>query len=159
MKATVNWQQNMTFIGTADSGFPVKMDVEESSGGNSDGARPMELLALGLAGCTAMDVISILRKKQQKVTQFDVRVDAARAENHPKVFTNAVITYVITGNNIEEAAVLRAIELSATKYCPAQFMFGQIFPIKLQYEVYAADEGAEGRRLVFQDTWQETAPE
>jgi len=87
-----------------------------------------------------------------------VRVDAARAETHPKVFTNAVITYVISGNNIQEAAVLRAIELSATKYCPAQFMFSQVFPIELQYEVYE-DEGAGGRRLIFQDTWQETAQE
>ena len=158
MKATVNWQQNMTFIGTANSGFPVKMDADESGGGNNDGARPMELLALGLAGCTAMDVISILRKKQQAVTQFEVRVDAPRADTHPKVFTNAVITYVISGNNIEEAAVLRAIELSATKYCPAHFMLGQVFPIELQYEVYE-DEGAGSKRLVFQDTWQETPQE
>ena len=158
MKATVNWQQNMTFIGTANSGFPVKMDADESVGGNNDGVRPMEMLVLGLAGCTAMDVISILRKKRQEVTQFEVRVDAKRAVEHPKVFTGAVITYVITGNNIEEAAVLRAIELSATKYCPAQFMFSQVFPIELQYEVYE-DEGAGGKRLVFQDTWQETAQE
>jgi len=158
MKAIVNWQKNMTFIGTANSGFPVKMDADVSSGGNNDGVRPMELLALGLAGCTAMDVISILRKKRQEVTQFDVRVDVKRAVEHPKVFTNAVITYVISGNNIEEAAVLRAIELSVTKYCPAQFMFGQVFPIELQYEVYE-DEGAGGKRLVFRDTWQETTQE
>ena len=116
----------------------------------------MELLALGLAGCTAMDVISILRKKQQAVTQFEVRVDAPRADTHPKVFTNAVITYVISGNNIEEAAVLRAIELSATKYCPAHFMLCQVFPIELQYEVYE-DEGTGSKLLVFQDTWQEAA--
>jgi putative redox protein len=156
MKAIVNWQQNMTFIGTANSGFPVKMDADESAGGNNEGVRPMELLMLGLAGCTAMDVISILRKKRQAVTQFDVRVDAQRAVEHPKVFTKAVITYVIIGNHIEETAVLRAIELSATKYCPAHFMLGQVFPIELHYEVYE-DEGAGGKRLVFQDTWQEAA--
>jgi len=156
MKATVNWQQNMTFIGTADSGFPVKMDAAEAVGGSNSGVRPMEMLMLGLAGCAAMDVISILQKKRQQVTQFDVRVDAAIAKEYPKVFTNALITYVVTGTDIEEAAVLRAIELSATKYCPAQFMFGQIFPIDLQYEIYEA-EGLEIKRLVYQGSWQETA--
>jgi putative redox protein len=158
MKATVNWQQNMTFIGTADSGFPVKMDSTESVGGDNNGVSPMEMLLLGLAGCTAMDVISILQKKRQQVTQFDVRVDASTAKEYPKVFTNALITYVVTGNEIEEAAVLRAIELSATKYCPAQFMFGQIFPIDLQYEIYE-DEGHDVKRLTHQGVWQDMSEE
>jgi putative redox protein len=153
MKATVNWQQNMSFIGTADSGFPIKIDSSESVGGNNAGARPMELIALGLAGCTAMDVISILRKKRQQVTQFDVRVDAPRSKEHPKVFTSAVITYIVAGNNIDEESVLRAIELSATKYCPAQFMFVQVFPIDLQYEIYE-DEGEGRKRLTYQGVWQ-----
>ena len=87
MKATVNWQQNMSFIGTADSGFPIEIDRANIVGGNNTGVRPMELIALGLAGCTAMDVISILRKKRQQVTQFDVQVDAPRSKEHPKVFT------------------------------------------------------------------------
>ena len=154
MKATVNWQQNMSFIGKADSGYPIRLDSDDASGGNNNGARPMELLALGLAGCTAMDVISILQKKRQQVTQFDVRVDAARSKEHPKVFTSAVITYVVVGNNIEEAAVLRAIELSATRYCPAQFMFGQVFPIEMQYEIYE-DEGTDTKRLIHQGVWQD----
>lgn len=158
MKATVNWQNNMTFIGTGDSGFPVKMDSDVSVGGNSEGVRPMEMLALGLAGCTAMDVISILQKKRQQVTGFEVKVDMPRAREHPKVFTSAVIKYIFTGNNIEELAVLRALELSATKYCPAQFMFGQLFPIELQYEIYE-DGGEHGTQLVLQGVWQESAPE
>ena len=158
MKATVNWQQNMTFIGTANSGFPVKMDSGESSGGNNSGVRPMELLVLGLAGCMAMDVISILRKKRQNVTQFDVRVDAARSKEYPKVFTSALVTYVVTGISVDEDAVLRAIELSATKYCPAQFMFSQLFPIDLQYEIYE-DEGNENKRLTHQGVWQASALE
>jgi putative redox protein len=158
MKATVNWQQNMTFIGVADSGYPVKMDAAESAGGNNSGVSPMEMLLLGLAGCTAMDVISILQKKRQQVTQFDVRVDAATAKEYPKVFTNALITYVVTGNEIEEAAVLRAIELSATKYCPAQFMFGQIFPIDLQYKIYE-DEGHDVKRLTHQGVYQDLSRE
>ncbi len=153
MKATVNWQQNMTFIGAADSGFPIKMDSDGSVGGNNEGARPMELLALGLAGCTAMDVISILRKKRQQVTQFEVRVDAPRSKEYPKVFMRALITYIVTGTRVSEEAVLRSIELAATKYCPAQFMFAQVFPIAVQYEIYE-DAGSGTRQLTYQGAWQ-----
>ena len=158
MKATVNWQENMTFIGTADSGFPIKMDSAESVGGNNNGVRPMEMLLLGLAGCSAMDVISILQKKRQAVTYFDVKVDATRSPEHPKVFTSAVMTYIVSGKSVQLEAVLRAIELAVTKYCPAQFMFGQLFPIDLQYEIYE-DEGDENKRLVHQGVWQETLAE
>src|SRR5215510_6492040 len=140
MKANVKWQHNMTFIGTADSGFPVQIDAAEAVGGNNSGVRPMEMLLLGLAGCSAMDVISILQKKRQAVTYFDVRVDATRSPEHPKVFTNAVMTYIVSGHGVQLEAVLRAIELAVTKYCPAQFMFGQLFPMDLQYEIYE-DEG------------------
>lgn len=122
MKATVNWQNNMTFIGKSASGFPVQMDSDVSVGGDNNGVRPMEMLALSLAGCTAMDVISILKKKRQAVSQFEVQVDAPRSHEYPKVITSAVITYIVTGKNIDESALLRAIELAATKYCPAQIM-------------------------------------
>ena len=146
----------MVFVGAGDSsGFPVQMDTDS---GTDNGARPMELIALGLAGCTAMDVISILQKKRQNITRFDVEVDAPRAEEHPKVFTSAVITYVVTGSNVEENALLRAIELSATRYCPAQSMLGQVFPIELHYEIYE-DEADGERRLICQGTWQEVPQE
>jgi Predicted redox protein, regulator of disulfide bond formation len=158
MRATVNWKQNMTFIGSADSGYSLQMDADASVGGDDSGVRPMELLALGLAGCTAMDVISILRKKRQDVTQFNVRVDAQRSKEHPKVFTHMIITYIVTGRSVDEIAVLRSIELTVTKYCPAQFMFAQVVPIDLQYEIYE-DEGESERRLTHQGTWQETLPE
>ncbi len=158
MKAIVNWQQNMTFIGTANSGFPIKMDADESVGGNGDGVRPMEMLALGLAGCMAMDVISILRKKRQQVTQFEVRMDAPRSREYPQVFTSASIIYMVTGYGVSEEAVLRSIELAATKYCPAQFMFAQVFPIDLRYEVYE-DEGNDTKRLIHQGIWQDLLPE
>ena len=154
MKATVNWKGNMAFVGAGDvSGFPVQMDSK-----SDQGASPMELIALGLAGCTAMDVISILQKKQQKVTSFDVEVDAARAEEYPKVFTSAVITYLVTGSNVEENALLRAIELSATRYCPAQSMLGQVFPIDLRYEIYEEESNGE-RHLTCQGVWQEVPQE
>lgn len=158
MKATATWKHDMTFIGAADSGFPVQMDAGKSVGGTNSGVRPMELLALGLAGCAAMDVISILRKKRQNITQFDVRVELSRAEEFPKVFTSAVITYSVSGRSVDEAAVLRAIELSATKYCPAEFMFSQLFPIDMQYEIYEIEEQGD-RRLVHQGVWQESPPE
>ena len=158
MKATVNWQEDMTFVGEAASGFPLQMDSDPSVGGNNSGVRPMEMIALGLASCTAMDVISILRKKHLDVTQFEVKVDAPRSPEHPKVFTSAIVTYVVTGRDIDEAAVLRAIELSATKYCPAQIMLGQAFPIDLHYEIYE-DEGDGIKRLTSQGIWQEMSLE
>src|SRR5919106_5264567 len=109
MKATVNWQNNMVFIGKSASGFPVQMDSDPAFGGTNSGVRPMEMVALGLAGCTAMDVLSILQKKRQKVTGFEVKVNAPRSAEHPQVFTSAVILYIVTGNNVNEMAVLRSI--------------------------------------------------
>jgi len=154
MKVTAQWKENRTFVGVPDSGFSVQMDADSSFGGTNNGTRPMEMVALGLAGCTGMDVISILQKKRQQVTQFEVRVDAPRSVDHPKVFTGALITYVVTGRNVEEAAVLRSIELSITKYCPVQFMLGQVFPMELHYEIYE-DEGDGNRRLTSEGNWQE----
>jgi putative redox protein len=154
MKATVQWKENMVFQGTPDSGFPVQMDADISFGGTNHGVRPMEIIALGLAGCTGMDVISILRKKRQQVTQFEVRVNAPRSAEHPKVFISAQITYMVVGINIEEAAVLRSIELSMTKYCPVQVMLSQAFPMELHYEIYE-DEPDGTRRLTAQGIWQE----
>ena len=139
MKAIVNWQNNMTFIGKSASGFPVQRDADSSYGGTDSGVRPMEMIALGLAGCIAMGILSILHKKRQDVTQFEVKLDAPRSPEYPKVITSAVITYVVTGKNIDEAAVLRSIELTATKYCPAQTMLEQAFPMDLHYEIYEVE--------------------
>jgi putative redox protein len=154
MKAKVSWRGNMAFAGQTASGFPVLLDADSAVGGTNLGARPMEMIALGLAGCTAMDVIAILKKKCREVTQFEVRVDAPRAEEHPRVFTSAVITYIVSGRDIDETSVLRAIELTSKKYCPAQAMLGQVFPIDLQYEIYE-DDGDGHQRLTHQGTWQE----
>lgn len=142
MEVALNWKGKMVFEGAGDSGFTQRMDSEESVGGENSGARPMELIALGLAGCTAMDVISILQKKQQHIKDFQVFVHAERAETHPKVFTSAVIKYLVTGRDVDEAALLRAIQLSADKYCPAQSMLSKAFPIRLVYKI--VDEGGGG---------------
>lgn len=154
MKVTAEWKENMTFVGIPDSGLRVQMDADPSFGGTNQGVRPMEMIALSLAGCTGMDVISILQKKRQQVTQFEVRVNAPRSPEHPKVFTSALITYIVTGKNVDEAAVLRSIELSMTKYCPVQYMLAQVFPMELHYEIYEED-GEGSRRLTSQGVWQE----
>jgi putative redox protein len=153
MKATVQWKENMTFIGTPDSGFPVQMDADASFGGTNQGVRPMEMVALGLAACTGMDVLSILRKKRQQVTQFEVRVNAPRSPEPPKVFTSARITYIVAGTHVDEAAVVRSIELSMTKYCPVQVMLAPAFPMELHYEIYEDQDGT--RQLISQGIWQE----
>jgi len=143
MDIKVAWHKKLTFTGASKSGFNVPLGVDQSVGGDNDGFLPMELIALGLAGCTAMDVISILSKKRQEITSFEVAVHANRATEHPKVFTNATIAYHVTGHQIDEAAVLRSIELSATRYCPAQAMFTQIIPIELKYFIYEEEDSGE----------------
>lgn len=152
MNATVTWKNGLSFTGSADTGFELPLGADPSVGGANDGFRPLELMAVSLAGCTAMDVISILRKKQQDVTAFEVQVNAQQQSEHPHVFTQAVITYRITGQNVSEAAVTRAIELSATKYCPAQAMLVKVFPIELFYEIYEEKDGL--KKLVTKATWQ-----
>ena len=146
MEAKVTWLEKMSFIGTADSGFNIQLDAKKEVGGEGKGFIPMELMAISLAGCTSMDVISILRKKQQDVTAFEVRVDAPRAEEHPKVFTRATIEYQVTGHNVDEKAVLRAIELTAGSYCPAQAMLGKVMPIDLRYQIF--EDTGSGKKLV-----------
>ena len=153
MKASVIWHQGMSFNGKADTGFEVPLGADSEVGGAEDGFRPLELMAISLAGCTAMDVISILTKKKQEVTAFEVKVHAKQAEEFPKIFTHAVITYLVTGHAVEEAAVLRAIELTATKYCPAQAMLGKVVPMDLVYEIYE-DEGSGKTRLAKQGNYQ-----
>lgn len=147
MIAKVTWHKGLTFTGTADTGFTVPLGASPQVGGDNDGFRPMELIATGLVGCTAMDVISILRKKREDVTGFEVTVQTEQAERHPKVFTNALIEFHVSGHDIKEESVLRAIELSAEIYCPAQAMFTQLFPIETKYYIYE-DQGDGNQTLV-----------
>jgi len=144
MNAVVNWREGMSFTGSADSGFTVTLGADPAVGGVNDGFRPLELMLVSLAGCTAMDVISILRKKQQPVSGFSVKVRADRAEEHPKVFTRITILYHLTGRDLDEAALRRAIELTATKYCPAQAMLGRVVPMELKYQI---DDEAGNKQL------------
>ncbi|MBE9478992.1 MAG: OsmC family protein [Chloroflexi bacterium] len=140
MDAKVTWSKRLSFIGEAETGFSVPLGANPRVGGDNDGFRPMEMIAIGLAGCTAMDVISILQKKRQDVTAFEVQLRSKQAQEHPRVFTHIEIEYLIFGHDVEEAAVQRAIELSENKYCPAQAMFKQIVPIKLSYKILPAEQ-------------------
>jgi putative redox protein len=135
MQASVDWDHGLTFSGTSDTGFTVPLGASASVGGDDDGFRPIELMLVSLAGCTAMDVISILQKKRQEITGFRVSVDAERAEEHPKVFTAITVHYEVTGRNVDSAAVERAIELSETRYCPAQAMLDKAVPIEHKYTI------------------------
>lgn len=135
MEAKVVWKNRLTFTSTGANGFTVPLSAEPEVGGDNDGFEPMELVAIGLAGCTAMDVVSILRKKRQDVTAFEVLVHADRAAEFPKVFTNIVIEYLVQGHNVEPAAVERSIELSTTKYCPAQAMLSKVCHIEHKYTI------------------------
>jgi putative redox protein len=151
MDVKASWSTGMSFTGTANSGFIVPLGADLSVGGANDGFRPLELMAVSLAGCTAMDVISILRKKQQQITEFEVRVHAEQRSDHPHVFTQAVITYLVSGIKVNEAALVRAIELSATRYCPAQAMLSSVFPIKMEYEIFEGE--GEARKSTVKGEW------
>jgi len=122
-------------MGTADSGFTVQMDASPSVGGNDSGIRPMELLLIGLGGCTAIDVLSILRKKRQDITGMKVNLDSRQTSEHPRVFTHILVKYIVRGKNVNPRAVGRAVELSVTKYCPVQAMLGSVVEIDHSYEI------------------------
>lgn len=132
MDAKISWDKDLSFIGLADSGFPVRMS---SPSGPDAGVGPVELTLMALAACTAMDVISILLKKQEHVVDFHVQAHADRATTYPKVISAAVLEYVVTGESIREASLLRAIELSVEQYCPVHAMLSKVFPIELRYSI------------------------
>ena len=122
MESKVVWKGRMAFTGSSDSGYLIPLDAKKRAGGHEMGFQPLQLFAIGLVGCTGMDVISILQKKRQEVTEFEVSAHIERAEEHPKVFTKIVIEYKVTGKGIDQQSVERAVELSETRYCPAQAM-------------------------------------
>jgi putative redox protein len=139
MGTQVTWNGDMAFTGTADTGFEVNLDAHPNVGGNNGGFRPMELLGVGLVGCTAMDVISILKKKRQDVTDFQVRLHTTSAEDHPHVWTSVKIEYLVTGHGIDPKAVERAIQLSSERYCPAQNMIDKAVDIETVYQIIEAE--------------------
>ena len=139
MTAAARLVWNMQFDATAGSGHSVSLDASVEDGGANLGFRPMELLLVGLAGCTAMDVISILRKKRQVVSNYEVRVHGVRAEAHPMVFTQITVEHRLTGRDIDPDAVRRAIELSESRYCGAGAMLGKTARLTHSFVIFMDD--------------------
>jgi putative redox protein len=135
MKARVKWVENAMFLGESGSGHTVVIDGPPDSGGRNLGARPMEMLLLAMGGCTAFDVVHILRKGRHHVADCELQLEAERAETDPKVFTKIHIHYVVKGKGLTDATVKRAIDLSAEKYCSASIMLGKSAEITHDYEI------------------------
>jgi putative redox protein len=140
MTALAKLDTGMRFGVEAGSGHSLILDASEQDGGTSAGFRPMEMLLVGLAGCTGMDVISILSKQHQFVTAYEVHVQGVRVEEHPMVFVEITVEHVVTGHNVQPEAVARAIELSETRYCGAGAMLGKVAHLKHLYRIVEAEE-------------------
>ncbi|MEZ5479047.1 MAG: OsmC family protein [Thiolinea sp.] len=135
MRARVKWLDNMSFVGESGSGHSVVMDASPDVGGRDLGVRPMEMLLLGLGGCSSIDVMLILQKSQQQVTNCTVEISAERADKEPKVFTRIHLHFIVEGRQLADNKVARAIKLSAEKYCSASLMLEKTAEITHDYEV------------------------
>ncbi len=135
MKARIKWLDNMSFVGESGSGHSVVMDASPEVGGRDLGPRPMEMLLLGLGGCSSIDVLMILQKARQDVTDCTVEIEAQRADSEPKVFTKIHLHFVVEGRNLTAKRVERAVQLSAEKYCSASLMLEKSAEITHDYEV------------------------
>jgi len=138
MKARIKWIEGKTFMGESGSGHAVVMDGPPESGGRDLGIRPMEMILLGLGGCTGFDVVHILEKARQPVSDCVVEVEAERSDSVPKVFTSIHVHFVVSGDGLSDKQVARAVELSAEKYCSASLMLGKVVDISHDYEIIAA---------------------
>lgn len=138
MRARVKWLDHMSFVGESGSGHSVVMDGSPDHGGRNLGPRPMEMLLLGLGGCTAYDVALILQKSRQSVTAIEVELDATRADDVPQVFTTIAIHFRVSGHDLADAQVARAVSLSAEKYCSATRMLEKTATISYTHEVLPA---------------------
>ena len=135
MTARSRLTTGMRFEAEAGSGHHVILDAAEQVGGHNEGFRPMELLLVGLAGCSGMDVLSLLRKQHQQVTDYEVRVTGVRATEHPKVFVEIAVEHIVTGYHIQPEAVARAIQLSKEMYCGAGAMLGKVAHLTHTYQL------------------------
>ncbi len=139
MKAKVKWVDGALMVGESGSGHGVVMDGPEEHGGRNLGVRPMEMLLLGMGGCTEFDVIHILKKSRQDVRFCEVEIEAERADAEPKVFTRIHVHFRVGGKGLTEKAVGRAVSLSAEKYCSASIMLGETAKITHDFELVALD--------------------
>jgi len=135
MKCRIKWLDHMSFVGESGSGHSVVMDGAPDAGGRDLGIRPMEMLLLGLGGCSAFDVVSILRKSRQKIGDCEVEIEAERAAEIPRIFTKIHLHFIVSGNNLDSDKVARAVDLSADKYCSASRMLEKAAEITHDFEV------------------------
>jgi putative redox protein len=135
MKARVKWVENMLMVAMSETGHSLVMDGAPELGGHNLGFRPMELLLLGMGGCSQFDVLFILKRARQAITACEVELTAERATDNPKIFTHIHIHFILTGQNLEPRQVERAIQLSAEKYCSASIMLGALARITHDYEI------------------------
>ena len=138
MKARIKWVENACLLGESESGHTVVMDGSPELGGRNLGIRPMELMLIGLGGCTALDVLNILKKSRQDVTDCVIEVDGDRNDEHPKVYSRIHVHFIVTGLNLKDVHVKRAVELSAEKYCSVSAMLGKTATMTHDYEIVAA---------------------
>ena len=135
MKTHVTWLKDMIYVAQSPSGHAVVMDGPPELGGHNLGPRPMEMLLMGLGGCTAIDVVNILRKSRQDLHDCEVQLEAQRADSDPKVFTEIHVHFILSGKSLSTKHVERAIQLSAEKYCSASIMLGQAARITHTFEI------------------------
>ena len=135
MKAKITWMNHRTFVAESGSGHAIVIDGAPENGGRNLGVRPMEMMLMGLGGCTAFDVVMILEKSREKVTACEVSLESERATEDPKVFTKVKMIYRLKGENLKVTAVERAIKLSADKYCSASKMFEKTATIEHEWIV------------------------
>ena len=135
MKARVKWIDGMSFVGESGSGHAMVMDSSPEAGGRNIGMRPMELLLIGMGGCSAIDVVLILKRGRENITDCTVEIEAERASEDPKVFTKIHMIYALKGKGLSAAKVERAITLSKEKYCSASIMIGATAAITHEYTV------------------------
>ena len=135
MNISVNWIDGMLMVGKSHSGHSITMDGPPEIGGDNLGVRPMEMLLLGVAGCTMIDVVTTLKKMRQDLTNCETKLSAERADEHPKVFTDIHIQFIVKGQDLDPKKVEKAITLSAEKYCSASIMLGKTASITHDFEI------------------------
>lgn len=139
MKARIKWVENVCFMGESETGHAVILDGAPENGGRNMGMRPMEMLLIGMGACTSFDVVTILKKTRQPITDCVAEIEATRADEVPKVFTKIHVHFVVTGKNLNPVQVERAVKLSAEKYCSASIMLSKSVEITHAYEIKDSD--------------------
>ena len=139
MKARVKWVEDVCFMGETESGHAVIMDASPDIGGRNLGMRPMEMLLIGMGGCSSIDVVTILKKSRQPITDCVAEITAERAGEIPKVFTKIHVHFVVTGKGLNPVQVERAVNLSAEKYCSASIMLGKAAQMSHDFEIVESE--------------------